>query len=297
MKNGFVLLLITLLCSVGCQNQTVESQYSKNQNSIVAESAKYIDLLEFCILEDGLAHKGYTFEKQLKSHSDLSGEEKTVEFAVIRQGTRKVKTFDLLEHPLSVIDFGLFGFLGNNEKQIFISQTAPRSGNHWIISLEPEFRVIFNSSEFNISDENFQAIDLDRDGVYELSFANYISLKLNSKTLAESMPTTEIIFKFNPSLNQYLPANPQFANHLLRDVDEQTKLIKRDNRDAQLADILNITLKYIYAGKDKEAWEIFEKHYDFEDKEIKRNAIKDALEKDVIYKSLKKIYDQNKLRK
>lgn len=300
MKIAPILLFIILLCGSGCQNQIVSLEKTnssfENQKSALDESVKYIDLLDFRVSEDALIYKGYTLEKRFKSHPDLTDKAKTVEYAVLRQSDRKIEKFDLIEHPLSVIDFGLFSFLGSEEKQIFISQTAPRSGSHWIVSFKPEYQSIFNSSEFNVGGEDFQIGDFDKDGVYELSFANYISLKSNSQTPATSMPFTEIIFKFNPILNKYLPANPQFAHYLLRDVDEQTKLIRRENKDTQFADVLDITLKYIYAGKEKDAWEFFEERYDFEDKQIRINAVKSAFEKDVIYKSLKKTYDQNKLR-
>ena len=288
MKIISVLLFIILLFGLGCQNQTINSQSLESQKPVSDESVKYIDLYNFRVGEDTLTYEDYKLEKQFKSHPDLTDKAKTVEFAILHKNNKKVEDFDLLEHPLSVTDFGLFSFLGKNEKQVFISQTAPRLGNHWIVSFESRYRIIFNSNDFNVGGEDFQVVDFDKDGIYELSFANYISLKLNSKTLATSTPFTEVIFKFNPTLNKYLPANPQFSNYLLRDIDEQTKLTKYENRDAQFADVLNITLKYIYAGKEKEAWEFFEKQYDFEDKQTRKNAIKGALEKDVIYKSLKK---------
>jgi len=292
-----VLLFVVLLYGVGCQHQTINlqdqsihSQNIENQKPTSDESAKYIDLSEFYVGEDTFEDEDYRLTKQFKSHPDLADKAQTVEYAVLQKNNKKIETFDRINHPLSVIDFGSFSFLGKTEKQIFISQTAPRSGNHWIISLKPKYQVVFDSNEFEVGGEDFQTVDLDKDGVYELSFANYISLKLNSKTLAQSVPFTEVIFKFDPTLNKYLPANPQFAIYLLRDVDEQTKLIKTENSDVRYADILNITLKYIYAGKEKEAWEFFDKQYNFEDKEARKTAVKSALDKDVIYKSLKKIH-------
>ena len=291
MKIISVLLFVILLCDASCQSQTVDSQQLEIQKQFSDKSIEIINLSDIQERKNVLTYGDYELEKQFKSHPDLTDKAKTVEYAVMHKLNKKVAKFDFIEHPLSVVNFGWFSFLDKNERQMLISQTAPRLGTHWIVNFEPKYQVIFNSSEFNVGGEDFIVVDLDKDNVYELSFVNYIALKLNSKTLAESVPSTEIIFKFNPKQNKYLPANPQFTNYLLHDINEEVTQIRRENQDAQFADVLNITLRYIYAGKEKEAWEFFDKTYNFGDKKVRENVIKSALQKDVIYKFLKKNYD------
>ena len=46
------------------------------------------------------------------------------------------------------------------------------------------------------------------------------------------------------------------------------------------------TLLYIYAGKREEGWEIFDRHYPLEDKELLRKTLRETLEKEPIYQEI-----------
>ena len=77
------------------------------------------------------------------------------------------KFFDNL-CPLNATEFGLFPFVRGGGGQIIIAETAPRQGHFWIISLDPEFRILFDSADYTASREEPSIVDIDKDGTYEV---------------------------------------------------------------------------------------------------------------------------------
>jgi hypothetical protein len=220
----------------------------------------------FFVDEEQLSLNGYTIEKRLRKERTDFFEEPSdtrnwvdISYVVVKKGKRVMAKFDAgLAHPLgNGANFGLFPFLGKKSPQVFISEDVPRGGCQWIVSLTPAFRVIFDGQAFGVGREatDLVAVDLDEDGVYEVIAPITDFYQLQDKLYIAAIPLPDIIFKYEPARQKYVPANELFKDR---------------------AAVLSNLLIHIYAGEEKQGWEFYERNYKLSDKaEIKRrvNAI------------------------
>lgn len=260
-----------------------------NQKNEATKIEKYVDLFDYRTIRDSISENGFVLERRFKT-LPASGDKP--ESAVLLKNGKTVFQFDRITHPFSSVFFGAFPFLGKaNGNQIFVAQIAPRTGGHWVINLKPAYEIVFSSDEYNVGREEFHAIDLNGDRVYELSFESLAFYNFEPQRLGNAgVPLPEIIFKYDAASRKYVPANPQFADYALRGVDDETARIRRDNKDFQLAGVLSIVLQYIYAGRETDGWVFFDQNYEFADRaEIKTKA-QSVLKNDPVYL---RIYKQN----
>ncbi len=252
---GFIFLLL-MLCLSGCEAKSTTLEPVSNAQTQTTPtpkpSHKYIDLLENGTEEsENLSYQGYDLvrlTKKVKVEGDSNLWENS--YAILKKQGKVLAKFDGIYHPVgNATYFGLYPFLKTETKQIFISQTISRGGEHWVVDLSPDFRVIYDSVEWEVGRENFRVIDIDGDGVYEISQEILDFWGFEGLCMACS-PLPNIIFKYDAKKRKYLP-----ANHLFRDfvLEETEKNIAEKN-------IFNLgeLLEYIYAGKEKEAWAFFE---------------------------------------
>ena len=117
-------------------------------------------------------------------------------------------------------------------------------------------------------------------------------------------PNLFAIFSYREKAGKYVLSNKEFADLLLGDVkkyidnfeeiDTKTSVddyMKResftnDNYNNWLSQILNISLNYIYAGKEKEGWYFFNRRYKLPNKEEIRSDIIKSLNNDPVYKTI-----------
>lgn len=262
-----------------------------NQKNEATKIEKYTDLFDFRVIKDSITENNFVLERRFQN---LRGSADKPEYAVLKRNNQIVLRFDRLTHPFSSVFFGMFPFLGGKAQQLFVAQRAPRAGSHWIINLKP-LETLFNSDEYDVGRENFQALDLDGDKVYELSFESLAFYNFEPQRLGNAgVPLTEIVFRYDSQQRKYFPANPLFADYVLRGVDDQTARIRRDNKDFQLSGVLVVALQYVYAGRETEGWDFFDRNYDFSDGgEIKTKA-RAILKNDPVYQYIyKKNQSQN----
>jgi len=50
--------------------------------------------------------------------------------------------------------------------------------------------------------------------------------------------------------------------------------------------VLDVLLRYLYAGKRDEGWAFYDQHYDVGDKESLRTQLKDKLKQDAVYREI-----------
>jgi hypothetical protein len=182
-------------------------------------------------------------------------------------------------------DFGLFPFLGGNSQQLFISQDVPKGGCQWIASLVPTFRIIFDGQEYAVGREgpDMSAVDLDNDGVYEITAPITDFYELQDNLSMSDIPLPTIIFKYNAEKRKYLPANPLFWNRLQQEVDDLRNINTLDEFH-QKAGVLDELLTYVYAGKEEMGWKFFDRSYTLEDKAEIRRRVKAILLRQPVYK-------------
>ena len=280
MKTAFTILIFIALaaCTTTAQQRPDDPQTTvKNQKIELPEVERYINLFDYRVLGD-LTANGYTLERRPRR-----GDNDDV-YAILRRNKQTVMKFDALEKGgFSAVDFGLFAFLDKKNPQIFVSQTAPRTGVHWIINTKPAFKVLFDSSKYQVGRDDFQVIDVDGDGNYELALESTAFYGFESLHFNVSVPLTEIIFKYDQQTQEFLPANVEFSNYSLRQIAAQIADIRRDSKEQQFADVLAITLRYVYAGQETAGWEFFQREYNFTDAGQLEIRIKAVLNRDPVY--------------
>ena len=223
-----------------------------------------------------LLHHGYEIRVLGKNSS----------YAVIKRNNKLVAKFDAeLYHPEgNFTDFGRFDLLGDGTQPVIISTTVSRGGRHWVVSLYPEFRVLFDSGDYGVGREEFYVIDVDKDGVYEISLEVPAFYEMQDKMYIAEIPLPEILFKYDPTQKKYLPANQLHADYALRSIDAEIQGLNEGKN--YLSKRLRILLRYIYAGREKEGWAFFEAAYQRPDKEAITARIKAVLSEQRTYKYL-----------
>lgn len=239
--------------------------------------------------DDTLSHRGYEVRKiDVSVPYDFPpeyGKRNSIEgtHVVVRQ---KGNTADFggVYHPQgNFADFGLFDLLGNKSEQLIISLTAPRTGRHWVVNLTPEFRVLFDSADYDVGREDFSIIDIDKDGVHEICLPIVSFYGMEGLWSVSETPLPQIIFQYDAQQMKYLPANHLFVDYALRHLNPETESeIYEHHR-------FHVLLDYVYAGKENQGWVSFDKHYPSADKEVMKSRIKAVLKDDPVYKYIYKV--------
>jgi hypothetical protein len=237
----------------------------------------------------GLSYAGYDIVR-LKKKVRLEDIDKVVDvpYAAVTKGGRVVAKFDggVYASMGNGTEFGLFPLLGNEQKQLLISQTVPRGGEHWIVDLNSGLRVLFYSAPYGLGGrEDFCIKDIDKDGTYELSFLMTAFWGFGDMSMAES-PLPEILFKYDPRTRKYLPANLIYQDYLLQGIDDEIRKLDPADKEHYLANRLGVLLRYVYAGKEKQGWDVFDREYTRPDSAQMKAKIKSVLDKEPVYKFL-----------
>ncbi len=192
------------------------------------------------------------------------------------------------------IRFGLISILGGEAKQAVISQDVPRTGGQWLVTLSRRPRVILSGPKWEVGrqGDDMRIIDLDGDGVYEITVPITDFYVLQDKMSISQIPLPEIIFRYDRSKRTYLPANPVFQDYALHGMTTSTEISMVDELQHRSI-VLGTTLTLIYAGNKKDGWQYFDQSYKLEDKEAIRRRVQAILVKQPVYKF---IYNHKKRR-
>jgi hypothetical protein len=212
-------------------------------------------------------------------------------YAVLKKNGKVLATFDGLSYPLGVeVRFGLFPLLGESSKQLIVEQSTYRGWRYWVVNLSPNFSILYDSVNYDVG--GLRALDLDKDGRYEL-IHTLNSFGFFNKLDNTNSPFIDIVFKYNPRTQTYIPANPEFQDFALKDIEQKIKkareVVATDDSGnyyrSLLSAVLEVSLRYIYAGKEKEGWSFYEE-YNAPDKDEVKSELKKVLNKDSVYKSI-----------
>ena len=217
--------------------------------------------------DEDTSYNGYEMRHLTKKISDESYRDIEVSYAVLMKNDQPLLTFDGVYFGLgNSTELGLFDLLGNGSQQFIVSQTVPRGGRHWVVSVTPDVRVLFDSWDYGVGREEFYVIDLDKDGIYEISLPVTGFYEMQDKMYIGEIPLPEIIFKYDPKVRKYLPANHLFPDYSLHGIEREIEMLTGEDSN-YLSTRLHILLRYIYARKEKEGWSFFEREYRRSDKE------------------------------
>ncbi len=296
MKRFYFLFILFIFAPTfsACEAQTVsqstktpELQNTTDSNSSIEEPEQIDSIF---VDKDSLSYNGYDVVKlkknvKLEYPPEMKSKPESVEvsYAVLKKKNKVLDTFDGVYFGAgNATNFGLFSFLGK-EKQLAVSQTIPRGGRHWVVDLSGDARVIFDSGNYRVGREEFYVIDIDKNGIYEITLPITEFYMFENMSMAETQLPT-IIFKYDAKAREYLPANPMFQNYLLSGIEDEIKKLNSGTVGSYLSDRLDIVLRYVYAGKEQEAWSFFDKEYKLPNKEEIKSKIKSVLENESVYK-------------
>jgi hypothetical protein len=239
-----------------------------------------------------LSYSGYEVERRSRTIKFRYTKYDTeILYAVLRKNGKVLVTFDGLLHPLGTeVRFGLFRLLGESSKQLIVEQTTHRGWRYWVVALSPRFRVIYDSVNYPVG--GLRALDLDKDGRYEM-IQTLNSFGFFNKLDNTNSPSIDIVFKYNRRTQTYIPANPEFQDFALKDIEQKIKKAREvgatdDSSNYYrnlLSAVLEVSLRYIYAGKEKEGWSFYEE-YNAPDKDEVKSELKKVLDRDSVYKSI-----------
>lgn len=241
--------------------------------------------------EDSLSYKGYVIEK-----AQDKGEESWS--AAMRKGNQTLAKFELGWNK-EWTNFGLFPFVSQEPKQLVVEQYSGGAHccySYWIYDLSGHAeRLLFGSGKYGTGNHLYP-VDIDADGAFELKHSvmafDYFHMSHASSVFPQA------IFAYDKKAGEYRPANRSFSAHALKgieaDIKELEKVKAEGNADKDeiytelhFSAVLQVTLKYIYAGKQDEGWSFFNREYRTHEgisKEKMRAEIEETLREEPVYK-------------
>lgn len=260
------------------------------------EQAKEIWMGDILFDEDTLSYKGYVVEmRNRKVRDDYPVKTRTrwidVSYAVLKRKGKVLIEFDdnIYFGMGNSTRFGLFSFLPSKAKQLVVSQDVFRGGTQWVINLSPRPRIVFDGPNWEVGREgdDMKIMDLDGDGVFEISVPLCIFYGFKNLSPAAT-PLPAIIFKYSKQARRYLPANPQFADHLLAEMRNQMQNLPRPDDEVEkmnhLGGVLGIVLDYVFAGREQEAWTFYDQAYKLPDKQNIKRQVRARLSQNPVYR-------------
>jgi hypothetical protein len=253
---------------------------------------KEILLSDIFTKEESLSYNGFKIakiEKRLKGKSHALPYPQDLSYAVVKKNGKVLAKFDgSTIEPENLTDIGLFPLLGSKTKQLIISQTVPRGGRHWIVELNANPRVLFDSEDYEVGREEVSAVDLDSDGVYEITLLVTSFYGAFNQLSVMNTPLPTVVFRYDSQVGKYLPANHRYRDYLLKDIETEISALPSADGERFLASRLNGLLRFLYAGKEKEGWEFFDKAYTLPDADKIKGIVKKELQQAPAYKFIRK---------
>src|SRR5215813_3512412 len=292
-------IILIALCVLGCKKSAADPQkapsapdarHSPQATPTTSASAQPEEILMSDIFtsEESLSYNGFKISKLESIAKRSKSEQIEFSYAVIKKNGRVFAKFDSFRDGLmNATDIGLFPLLGGKTKQLIISQTLPRTGRHWIVELSANPRVLFDSGDYEVGREEVWAVDLDGDGVYEIwLYVTTFYGEFNQLSVVNT-PLPKMVFRYDKRAGRYLPANHSYRDYLLKDIDTNISNLPTVVGERYLASRLNILLRLLYTGKEKEGWEFFDKAYTLPDADKIKAKVKEVIQEAPAYKFIR----------
>ena len=240
---------------------------------LVVDDPHTLTLDEICTPDDTLTVDGYTVRRYYDA--DRSAWYVTI----TAPGGRTTELGEEDSEGSFVPRFGTASLLQNGRRQLVVVQST--GGAHCcyqyrIYDLGRQPRLVFDGRKWLIGDgfDDLEFEDLDCDG--DLEFAQktvHFDYEFDLCYVASPQPT--IVFAYNASAGQYVPANRRFRTRILRRVPEVIHDIDERERSGEddpmrdLVDALYVALAYVYAGQEATGFAFLKCHEPYYDADIR----------------------------
>jgi hypothetical protein len=101
-------------------------------------------------------------------------------------------------------------------------------------------------------------------------------------------PLPTVVFKYDKRAGRYLPANHRYRDYLLKGIESEISELPTVVGERYLARRLDVLLRLLYAGKEKEGWEFFDKAYTLPDVDRIKAIVNEEIQKAPAYKFIRK---------
>lgn len=238
-----------------------------------------------------LTYGGYVVTRTV---SEAEGESR----AVISRGGRELARLADGAPRDYATRIGLFPFLGRKGRQLVVEQYT--GGAHCctvyrVYDLGAELRTLFDGDEYGVEEigEDMKVVDADGDGRYEFTLTVMAFDYFMTSHAGSVFPTA--VFAYDERAGKYLPANRKFSAYLLRGVARDIgrvkalsrRLTKEERAGAfhgeHFSVVLDVLLKYVYAGEERKGWAFFDSNYLLADKAEVEAGVKKRLKQSAIY--------------
>jgi len=244
----------------------------------------------FFIKADSISYNKYEVVRLRKTvHDEEAGRDIPITYAVLKSDGKIIATFDGMYFGAgNATDFGFASLLGGDMKQLIVSQTVPHGGRHWIVALSSVAVTLFDSKDWDLGNEDVCVHDFDGDGVDEISLAITKFWGFGSMSMSES-PLPCVLFKYEPRIRKYLPDESALVRGLDH-IDEEVQRIDPGEKPQgastgpYFATRLDIFLRYVYAGHERDGWSFFDKTYNLGNKEEIKQKIRATLDREPVYR-------------
>jgi hypothetical protein len=256
-------------------------------------------------LPTSLEYKGYKIKKvAVKKRDESDSPEAAIDDLVVSRNGRAIHRFEGIYNPLgNKLGYGFYRFLKGSEEQLFIVDESNRYDREWIVSLSPNFEVLFDSGDYNVESGYLRVTDINNDGEKEITLGIFCGLGFGS--VMSDRPWRRIIFKYDAATRKYLPASHIFTDYTLTGQDERIQKFRGNSpalNGGKFSELLEILTTYIYAGRENEAWRFFDENFSDrfisdgaeKEKSETRAKIKAKLNKDPIYKFIQQDLQKRK---
>jgi hypothetical protein len=239
---------------------------------------------------DSLAYKGYVIEK-----AQTKGEDSW--FAALKRGNKTVAKFEGGWNK-EWTNFGLFPFVSDEPKQLVVEQYSGGAHccySYWIYDLSQNARLIFDNGKYGTGNP-LTPVDLDGDGAFEFSHSIMAFDYFHMSHASSIFP--QAVFAYDKKAGEYRPANRRFSSYALGGIEDDLKELETLKAggnpegdelytERHFSAVLQVTLKYIYAGKRDEGWSFFEREYTTHEgigKQKMRAEIEETLAAEPVYR-------------
>jgi hypothetical protein len=254
------------------------------------KSEPEIEIRDSLVKNDELSYNGFVVQKRRKRVKIDGGPRSPItaeaSYVVLQRNGKTVMKFDGIYHPMgNGAEFGLFSLFGGDAKQLIVSLDVFRAGRQWVVDLNESARVIYDGNMWETGREtdDLGIIDLDRDGLYEITTPITDFYELNDKMSMSEIPLPVIVFKYDERKRTHQPANTNFPAYTLGNISSDNERAN-DSPESARSEPIRILLDYVYAGKEKEGWALYDSRYRLSDKEEMRNRINSILRREPVYK-------------
>jgi hypothetical protein len=227
-------------------------------------------------------------------------EQKGESRAVITRGGRELVRVADGAPRVDATRIGLFPFLGGKGRQLVVEQYT--GGAHCctiyrVYDLGAALRVLFDGDEYGIEEvgEDMNLVDIDGDGRYEFTQSVMAFDYFLTSHAGSVFPTA--VFAYDEGAGKYVPSNRKFSAYLLRGIARDVAKVEAMNRrltreertgafhGEHFSAVMDVLLKYVYAGEEGKGWAFFETHYKLADRSEVEAKVKEHLKESNIYRA------------